>query len=1098
MEDLLERINALSTEKRALLASRNPLSFAQERLWFLHQLDRDSAAYNIPAALRLAGKLDVAALVSSLNEIIKRHENLRTSFATIDGYPIQIVLPSLTLSMPVVELSELPIEAREQEVRRLAQAEAKRPFALAQGPLLRATLIVFDYQDHVTLFTMHHIISDAWSTGVLVRELTSLYSAFVTGSRLELPELPIQYADYAQWQREWFEDQAYQSQIDYWRIQLAESDYELELPTDRARPKIQTFNGARQSLMMSKQLLEKIKAVSRKEGVTLFMTLLAAFQTLLYRYSGQEQISVGTPIANRNRLEVEGLIGFFINTLVLRTSLSGDPTFGELLKRVKQVALGAYSHQDVPFEKLVEELQPERSLSHSPLFQVMFDLQNVPTQALEFPGLSLSFLEATTETEQFDLSLSMLDTGEGLRASLGYNTDLFDRATIARMLNHYETLMNAMASSPDSNISEMPLMSDSERNQIVVEWNETRSERQPNKCLHELFESQAARTPDAVAVVYDQHSLTYSELNRRANQLARYLAEKGVERESRVGIFIERSLDMVVALLGCMKAGAGYVPLDPSYPRKRLAFYLKDSRLDVVLTQRQFAEAIRTEHDVQLVCLDADWEIISEQSDENFDSGVTPENLICVIYTSGSSGKPKGVMLAHRGVCNRLLWEQARNPLTEADAILQTSSLNFDISIWEVFTALLAGGRVVLARSVGYQEGAYLIDVIAREQISIISCVPSMLQVLISHERIRACASLKRALCGGEAMPVELQDEFFSKSRADLHNSYGPTEGSIDATFWACKRDDNHRTIPIGKPIANMRVYILDANSQPVPVGIPGELHISGTGVARGYLDLPDLTADRFIPDPLGCEAGARLYKTGDKARFLPEGDIEFLGRFDEQVKLRGFRIELREIENVLLKHETIREAVVVIREDEPGDRRLAAYMVSANRERINTSEIRSYLREELPEYMVPSYFLQLEALPCTPNGKINRRALPAPGRSRPELDYEFVSAETPVEELIANIWADALKLDRVGMHDNFFDLGGHSLLAVRVHDRLCKELKIEIPLLRLFEYSTVHTLAQFLTNSQQSQFLSAVQTEDWARNRRQALRQQRQRRSGA
>lgn len=1098
MKELLDQIYGLAPEKRAALALNNRLSFGQERLWFLHQLAPDSPAYNIPAALRLKGEFDVKVLELALNEIAQRHEILRTGFVAVDGYPMQVAPPSAKLKVTVIELAGLSEEDRQRELRSLIDAEAKRPFDLVNGPLLRTTLIVLGEQHYVLLFTMHHIVSDGWSTGLLVSELATIYQALMNGERAWLPELPIQYVDYAQWQRETIDSPEHQGQVEYWKKQLRGCASELQLPTDHPRPKIQTINGGRESLFMPPRLLESLKALGRRESATLFMTLLAAFKTLLFRYSGQDDISVGTPISSRNRLELEGLIGFFVNTLVLRTSLSANPTFRELLKRVKEVSLGAFAHQEMPFELLVEELQIDRDLSHSPLFQVMFDLQNAPLRQTELPGLELSFLESSSETEQFDLSLSMSETSQGLRASLGYNRDLFDRATITRMLNHYQTLLEAIASNPDQKIADLPMMTEAERHQVVVAWNETRSVYDPDQCVHRLFEAQATRTPFNIAIVDNEQSLTYGELNRRANQLARYLKRAGAGPDQRIGICIERSLNMVIAVLGVIKAGAAYVPLDPYYPRKRLSFYLNDSQVSLVLTERQFADAIREGHEIDLICLDTDVDRIALESGEDLESSVTPDNLFCVIYTSGTTGEPKGVMLTHRGICNRLLWELSRNPMTEADALLQTSSLSFDISVWELLTPLLAGGRVVLARSWGFQDGAYLIDTISKQKITIISCVPSMLRVLLEQRGIEACGSLKRALSGGEAMPVDLQEEFFSRLRAELHNSYGPTETSIDATFWACKRDGAHHTVPIGSPISNMRAYILDADFQPAPVGVPGQLYISGIGVARGYLNRPELTAERFIADPFNPEPGLRMYRTGDKARFLVDGAIEFLGRLDEQVKLRGFRIELLEIESVLAQHESVREAVVILREDEPGDKSLVAYVVVADQQELNVSNLRNQLRDALPEYMVPSYFVELDAIPRTLNGKIDKRALPPPGRFRPEIDEEFVSATTPMEKLITSIWADTLRIDRVGIHDNFFDLGGHSLLAVRVHSRLCKELGTEIPLLRLFEYPTVQTLAQFLSNGNESQALSREQTQDWARNRRASLLQLRERRAEA
>jgi len=1035
-----------------------PLSFAQQRLWFLDQLQPDSPFYNLPTTWRLTGTLSLPAMAQCLNEIVRRHQVLRTTFATVKGRPFQSIAPTLSLSLPVVDLRELAKPECETHVRQLAMENARRLFDLARDPLLRATLLRLDEKTHVLLLNMHHIVSDGWSQGVFVRELMALYRAFVDDQPSPLPELPIQYADFAAWQREWLQGEVLDRQLSYWKQQLGGPLPTLELPTDHPRPPIRTPWGAQQSLAFSPSLTEALQALSRQEGCTLFMTLLAAFNTLLYRYTAQADILVGSPIANRNRVEVEPLIGFFVNTLTLRTDLSGNPTFRQLLARVRETTLDAYTHQDLPFEKLVEALQPERDLSRPPLFQVMFILQNAPLPSLELPGLTLRSMQVDNGTAKFDLTLSMVETEEGLAGSWEYNTDLFDDSTVNRMAGHFQTLLESIVADPERRIGDLPILTKAERHQLLVEWNDTATQFPQHNCLHELFEAQAERTPDAVAVVFEGQHLTYGELNRRANQLAHFLRALGVQPETRAGICAERSLAMVIGLYGILKAGGAYVPLDPAYPQERLAFMLHDTQVLVILTQERLLERL-PEHGTQIICLDTAWETIARKSDENMIHEVKPDHLAYIIYTSGSTGKPKGAMNTHRGICNRLLWMQDTYQLGHADRVMQKTPFSFDVSVWEFFWPLLAGACLVVAQPEGHKNSAYLVKTIVEQYITTMHFVPSMLQVFVEERQVEACQSLKRVICSGEALPFDLQERFFARLGAELHNLYGPTEAAVDVTSWACQRASRRQTVPIGHPIANLQIYLLDRALNPSPAGVPGELYIGGVGLARGYFDRPALTAEKFIPCPFSQEPGARLYRTGDLAHYLPDGAIEFLGRVDHQVKIRGFRIELGEIEAALTQYPAVRETVVLAREDTPGRKQLVAYVVASQEQGPTVSKMHRFLRQKLPDYMVPSAFVTLEALPLTPNGKVDRKALPATEGIRPELAEAFVVPRTPTEKVLAGIWADILGLERIGIHDNFFELGGDSILSIQIVAR-ANQAGLRFTPRQIFEHQTIAEMA--------------------------------------
>jgi amino acid adenylation domain-containing protein/non-ribosomal peptide synthase protein (TIGR01720 family) len=1081
MSDIARRIAELSPAKRDLLlkhlgerkddgplpvrparreADALPLSFAQQRLWFLDQLEPGSSAYNIPMAMRLVGRLDVAALERSLNEVVRRHEVLRTTFAEGDGQAVQIIKPSLTLTLPAEDLTGLPESERESETKRLAAQEAQAPFSLTEGPLIRAKLLRLGRQGHVLLVTVHHIVFDGWSTGVLLKEVTALYAAYSRGLTPALPELPIQYADFALWQREWLQGAVLDRQLAYWRQQLSGPPPVLELPTDRARPAVQSHRGATTSLELTSDLSAALRRLSRREGATLFMTLLAAFDALLYRYTGQEDIVVGTDVANRNRAEIGPLVGFFVNQLALRVSLSNDPTFLELLGRAREAMLGAQSHQDLPFDRLVEALNPKRDMRIAPIFQVKLLVQHADGG----PGangsvLSVEPLPVESETATFDLTLSVTDAPQGLTIELKYNTDLFDAPTAARVLRHLEALLRAAVAEPGRRISRLPMLSESEQRQLLLDWNDTETEYPGDESLHELVEAQARRTPDATALVFGGARLTYRELNERANRLAHYLRSLGVGPESVVGVCMERSVEMVVSLLGTLKAGGAYLPLDPAYPKERLALMLGDSRPAALLCHEQTAGSL-PEWGGRVVALAADCALVAGQDSADPPRVTSGDNAAYVIYTSGSTGVPKGAVNTHRGIRNRLLWMQQEYGLTGRDCVLQKTPYSFDVSVWEFFWPLMTGARLALAKPGGHGDARYLVEFIKEEEVSTLHFVPAMLRAFLSEEGVEECASLRRVICSGEELSPDLQERFYARSGAELHNLYGPTEAAVDVTYWACARDGGRKTVPIGRPISNTRIYVLDARMQLVPAGVAGELYIGGVGVARGYLNRPALTAERFVPDPFSGEPGARLYRTGDLTRHAAGGEIEYLGRLDHQVKVRGYRIELGEIEAALARHEGVGECVVVARTDAAGAARLVAYVVARTGASASTEQLRGHLKERLPDYMLPSFFMPLDALPLLPNGKVDRRSLPPPDRTRPEPDGVVEETGSPTQEMLAGIYSSLLGIERVGKDDDFFELGGHSLLATQLISRVRGAFQVELLLSSVFDAPTVAALA--------------------------------------
>ena len=1041
--DLTQRITRLSPEERALLekellsratgpaktsliprrsaGSAWPLSFGQERMWFLDQLEPGSSWYNVPWAFRLHGELDPDALQQALTEVVRRHEALRTRFELIEGLPAQIVDPARDVELRSVDLRELPKAERQCVVRQLLEEEAGRSFNLSRDLMLQALLVREMEAQWALIFVTHHIASDGWSRGILCREMGQFYDAIHQRQSAEVEELPIQYADFAVWQRQWLTGDVLEKQLGYWKQQLGGELPALELPADRPRPAELSYRGGRVGVELPAELIWQLKALSRQQGVTLFMTLLAAFKVLLYRYTGQTDLVVGTPIAGRTRVEMEGLIGFFLNTLVLRTNLSGDPSFRELLERVREVALGAYAHQELPFEKLVEQLHPERDLSRNPLFQVMFILQNTPSKSLELKGLKAERLDIETQTAKFDLTLSLTDRGKGLAGSLEYNADLLDRETAERLVGHYWRLLEGAVDNPDEEVSKLPLLTERERQQILVEWNETCVEYPRNQCLHQLFEMQAMRSPDVLAVVHEGQQLSYDELNGRANQVAHYLQNLGVETESLVGICMERSLDMVVGVLGILKAGGAYVPLDPAYPQQRLEWMVEDAQIQVMLTQEHLLEQIPGGH-AENICLDRDWEKIARESRNIPVTRVGTQNLAYVIYTSGSTGKPKGVQIPHGAVVNFLYAIRQSLVVSEADILLAVTTLSFDIAGLELFLPLSTGARVVVASREEATDGQQLLKKLSDSKATVMQATPATWRMLLDSGWI-GDRHLK-ILCGGEALSRDLAGQLLEKG-GDLWNLYGPTETTIWSSVY---KVTNQERILIGRPIANTQFYVFDSSFQPVPVGIPGELYIGGDGLSRGYLNQPELTQGKFIANPLSGKSSSRLYGTGDLVRYLPDGNLEYLGRLDNQMKLRGFRIELGEIEAVLRLNPSVREAVVGVREFSQGEKHLIAYIVLRDQETPSIGELRDSLKKKLPGYMIPSNIVILEALPLTPNGKVDRKALPLPEKQENRLDLSYISPRSDIEFRLVEIWERILSHQPVGVRDNFFELGGHSL----------------------------------------------------------------------
>ncbi|MEH1855163.1 MAG: amino acid adenylation domain-containing protein [Nostoc sp.] len=1087
-DEIIKRRSQLSPAKQAILEKRlrgeersntqkiviprrtqqspAPLSLVQQGLWFFQQLESQSSVYNEFACIQLKGVLNLTVLEKSLNEIIRRHESLRTCFETLNEQPVQVIHPTLTVKLPVVNLSNLPQALQNAKVEQLTAEIAQKPFDLTSSPLLRVILLQISEQEHLLLLVIHHIICDGWSIQILNRELAVLYESFCTEKSSSLSELHIQYADYSIWQRQWLQGERETTQLFYWKQQLADTPTTLALPTDRQRPPVQSFQGATSPFELSPRLTSMLKSLSNQQGVTLFMTLLAAFQAQLYRYTNQEDICVGSPIANRNHTNIEGLIGFFVNTLVLRTDLSSNPSFLELLGRVREVCVGAYAHTDIPFERVVAELHPERNLSHTPLFQVMFALQEDTKKDLVLPGLSLKWLDNHSQTAKFDLTLSVVDDKSELWGFWEYNTDLFDAATIERMNGHFINLLEAIVTDPQKRLSDLPLLTNAEQQTLLRNWNNTTTNYSEEKCIHELFEAQVERTPDAVAVVFKEEQLTYRELNLRANQLAHHLQALGVKPEVLVGLCTQRSIEMIIGLLAILKAGGAYVPIDPTYPQQRLALVLNDAQIAVLIIEQHLLAKLPA-HTAKVVCLDeVHWQGVSSAIPQNPVNQTTPTNLAYVIYTSGSTGTPKGVTIQHQSLVNFVQAAIAEYELQPQDRILQFASISFDAACEEIFPCLLHGATLVL------RTDEMLVSIKAFNQkcqehcISVLDLPTAFWHQLTSElatSAFKLPESLRLVIIGGEkALPDKVNTWRQQVPRIRLINSYGPTETTVVATV--CDLATVEAQVPIGKAIANVQTYVLDSDLQPVPIGIWGELYVGGIGVARGYLHQPELTAQKFIPNPFSDRLGSRLYKTGDRVRYRSDGQIEFNGRIDNQVKIRGFRIELEEIEALINEHPYVREATVISRKDVSDSQQLVAYVVANTplQQMSNTqvvSLLRQYLEEKLPNYMLPAAFVLLEALPLTPNGKIDRKALPEPDRIRPELEETYIAPQTTVEKQLAVIWAQVLGLEKVGINDKFFELGGDSILSLQVISK-ANLAGLHLTPKQLFQHQTIAELA--------------------------------------
>jgi surfactin family lipopeptide synthetase A len=1051
-----------------------PLSFAQERFWFLDRLQAGNPAYHIPSVIPLHGPVDVAALRESLVDIVARHDALRTRFDVEDGRPVQLVAPTTRVPLPIVTCEGNGKAARRAEAQRLAQLEIVKPFDLRAGPLLRAILFRIDDVEHWLVVTMHHIVCDAWSLNVFFRELGACYEARRSGRAASLPELPLQYADYARWQRQWLQGDVLAKLTAHWKDKLQGAPSVLELPLDRPRPPMVSFRGGLHPFAIPNEASQTLRELSRSERATVFMTMLAVFKVLLHRYTGQNDLVVGTPAASRDRSELEGLIGLFLNTLVLRTRLSGAIPFRELLRRVRATTLEAYEHQDLPFEKLVEELQPDRNLNVNPLFQVLFVLQTAPPGASAAEGGGPTG-PLSTGTAKFDLSLYLIDAGREISGAWEYNLDLFEEATIARLTGHLQSLIDGIVANPDARLADLPMVTPQELGQLAS-WNATRVEYPAELCAHQLFEAQARATPEVLALVFEGEALSYRQLNARANRLAHRLRSIGVGPESAVGICVERSIDMVVALLGVLKAGGAYLPLDPAYPRERLAYMLDNGRARVLITQERLCPVLPDDYEGTLLRIDADG-ALERMSDDDPACVARPDNLAYIIYTSGSTGLPKGVGMSHRALTNLTVWQNQINPLGPGERTLQYNSFSFDVSVLEVLSTLSTEGALVLVSEAVRRDAAAITDLLAKERIRRVfmpyTALAQVAEYVAGRRDLGLC--LAQVVSTGEPLQITpwIVQLFQGLPGSRLHNEYGPTETHF-VTEHTLRNEDalSWPMLPaVGRPIANAEVYLLDAGLEHVPIGVVGELYAGGLAVARGYVGKPAMTAERFIPNPFGGEAGARLYRTGDLARFRPDGTVELLGRRDHQVKVRGFRIELGEIEIVLGQHPDLHASVVTARGTDAHNRHLVAHVVAKPGRTPTGAEFRRFLLEKMPEHMVPSVFVPMDHLPLGATGKVDRYRLPDPA-SQPSMaeDGHFVSPRNRIEQELARIWSHLLLRERLGVHDNFFALGGHSLTVVQLATRVRESFGVDVPIHRIFEAPTLAELALVILQIQAAQ----------------------------
>lgn len=1044
-----------------------PLSFSQERIWFIKELAPENLAYNAQSTIHFQGQLNIPVLEQALTELVRRHEMLRTSFLPVNGRLMQVFHDPWPVEVPVIGLSHIPQDEREPVVQQHIREAFQYVFDTTKIPLIRWTLLRLDEENHILIQVEHHFIHDGWSFAVIARELKALYAAFLQGRPSPLPEPVIQFADFAVWQREWLQGETLDKQLAYWKAHLAGELPTLQLPTDRPFPPVPTFKGASVRTEFDPAMYEALRQFSRREGVTLFITLLSAFNALLSRYSGQEDIVIGTSVANRRLQESENLIGMIVNNLVLRTNLEGNPTFREMMKRAQRVAVGAFDHQDVPFERLVNAVQPERDLSRNPLFQVVINFHDAPVPLIEMPGVVGKVEYHQNDSAKFDLNVLVIPRAEQqmgresaenrLTVIWEYNKDIFEAETVARMAERFQTILAGVTADPQQRLSELPLLTAAEQETILSRWNETATAYPRQQTIHQLFEAQAAQTPDATALVFQNQQLTYRQLNERANQVAHLLQAVGVRPNQLVGLALERSLEMIVATLGILKAGAAYLPLDPAYPPERLAFMLQDTGAAVILTQQSIKERLPAVE--KLICLDSEWHLAAQHSSANPEAAVSPQHLAYVIYTSGSTGRPKGVSVTHRNVV-RLVKDTNYLPFTPDEIFLQFAPISFDAATLEIWGSLLNGAQLVIFPP-HMPSLAELGRVLRQHRVTTLWLTAGLFHLMV-EEHLDDLRSLRYLLAGGDVLSVgHVKRVLNALPGCRLINGYGPTEST---TFTTCypmtSAADVGNTVFIGRPIANTTVYILDKRGQPVPAGIPGELYIGGDGLAQGYFNRPALTAEKFVPHPFAAEPGARLYRTGDLVRYLADGRIEFMGRIDEQVKIRGFRIEPGEIETTIAQHPAVQEATVVVHKDSAANKHLAAYIVLRPEREAALSALRDFLRDRLPDYMMPAWIVPLEAMPLTPNGKIDRRALPKPDLSAAAGRREFVPAATDAEMLVVDIWADVLNVERIGIYDNFFELGGHSLLAVQALSQIRSALEIELSIRDFFNNPTVADFA--------------------------------------
>jgi amino acid adenylation domain-containing protein len=1049
--------------------SGSPSSFAQQRLWFLDQLEPETAAYNLPRAFRIIGPLDIEILKRALQTVVQRHASLRTIFDSVNGECRQVVLTDCEVSISVIDLANVPESARDAEALRLVGEHGRKSFDLTEGPLLRCLLVRLAPKQHILLLVMHHIITDGWSISILFKELTACYAAFVRNETPSLPELPLQYSDYAQWQREYVDGEVLTRQMEYWKDKLASAQSLLELPIDHPRPPIAGWHGATEEISLDATTLAKLKSLAQAENSTLFMVSMAVFQALLWRYTNQESILVGTPVAARNEVEFENMVGLFVNTLVFRSDFRPGLTFRDLIRQVRAFTLDAFSHQDIPFEKLVEALVPQRSLDTHPLFQVMFTFQNIPKQVFEIPGLSIKEIAFEAGIAKFDLSVEVWENEE-FHCQFEYRTDLFEQATIRRMLGHFENLLQAALQDPDKRLAELSMMNSQELAQVLVEWNRTSADYPRDLTIPRAFENQVARTPNAIALLYEGKQWTYRDLNARANRLAQLLVTQSISPRSLVAILLDRSPEMVIALLGVLKAGAAYVPLDPAYPLDRIRVILDDSRPAAFVTVSALKHRL-PEKTRNIIALDDHLRGNVPEKHAEFQAELTgsPRETVStdvayVIYTSGSTGAPKGVQGTHRASMNRFAWMWNKYPFQPKEVCCQKATLTFVDSIWEIFGPLLAGVPNVIVPQETVLDPELFLRTLAQEHVTRIVLVPSQLRALLEHapNLAQRVPELKMWSCSGELLPADVAERFrVAFPAANLLNIYGSSEVAADATCHEVFEKDFASTVLIGKPISNTQVYLVDECTNPSPVGIRGEIYIGGEGLARGYLNRPELTTERFVPNWLAPQSEGRLYRTGDLGRWRANGEIEYLGRVDNQIKLRGQRIELGEIESVLASHDAVMEAVVTLGGDGE-QQKLAAYLVLKEVAKApSPGELRRLLRSKLPEAMVPAGYWQIEKIPLLASGKVNRRALAAAGATALEDKDEWVAPRTETESQLAAIWQELLKLEKVGVEQNFFELGGHSLLVLQMTARMRRVLEVELPVRSVFDAPTIAALAR-------------------------------------